>query len=92
MLLELTQVLVLWKIIWQRLKKVKIQNKITLSNPDGVSSDYPISHSFPNIQWEKVNTEFDQDVDIVLMDMDHHYFYENYNSKVKIFWNSLIVC
>ena len=63
---------------------IRILDKITLSNPDGESSDYPISHSFPNIQWEKVNTEFEQDVDIVLMDMDHHYFYENYNSKVKI--------
>jgi len=65
-------------------RDTNIIDKITLTNPDGGTSDYPISHSFPNIKWKKINNDFNPDVDIVLMDMDHHYFYEEYNSKIKI--------
>lgn len=61
-----------------------ILDKITLSNPDGGYSDYPITHSFPNLPWRNFEKDFNSDVDIVLMDMNHHYFYEDYKSKVKI--------
>lgn len=63
---------------------LEIIDRITLRDPDGKDSDYPISHSFPNLNWKNVNSEFTPDVDIVLMDMDHFYFYEEYNSKIKI--------
>jgi len=63
---------------------LKILDKITLRGPDGNEGDYPISHSFPNMEWKNVGTEFQQDIDIVLMDMDHFYFYEEYGSRIKI--------
>ena len=61
-----------------------ILDQITLRNQDGNSSDYHISHSFPNLPWKNFDMDFNPDVDIVLMDMDHEYFYEEYNSKIKI--------
>ena len=60
-----------------------ILDKITLSNSDNTQSDYPISYSFPNLPWEN-KQDFQQDVDIVLMEMCHKYFYEDYNAKIKI--------
>ena len=60
-----------------------IIDTITLSNSDGSSSDYPISHSLPQHSWSD-SKDFAPDVDIVLMDMDHFYFYDEYKSKVKI--------
>jgi autotransporter strand-loop-strand O-heptosyltransferase len=60
-----------------------IIDKITL-NDGGKDRDYPISHGLPNYNWLKSGKDFQQDVDIVLMDTDHYYFYEEYNSKVKI--------
>jgi autotransporter strand-loop-strand O-heptosyltransferase len=63
---------------------LSIIDLITLSDEDGKSSDYPISHSFPGLNWEKDGLEFNPDVDIVLMDIDHHYFYDEYDSKIKI--------
>jgi hypothetical protein len=51
---------------------LEIIDIITLSNPNGTSSDYPISKSFPLLDWKNVNKDFFQDVDIVLMDSDHH--------------------
>lgn len=63
---------------------LKILDTITLRDNDGKEHTYPISHSFPNLNWEKNNTDFVQDVDIVLMDMDHFYFYEEYKSRIKI--------
>ena len=56
---------------------------ITLRNDKGISSDYPISHAFPKISWKK-HTEFNQDIDIVLVDANHEYFYQEYTSKIKI--------
>lgn len=56
---------------------------ITLTNSDGSESDYPISQSFPGNTW-KSHTDFNQDVDIVLMDMHHKYFYETYQAPIKI--------
>jgi len=63
---------------------LEIIDKITLRDSDGKDKDYPITHSFPHLDWKNANTEFIPDVDIVLMDMDHFYFYEKYDSKIKI--------
>ena len=60
-----------------------IIDKITLKNSDNTESDYHISNSFPDLPW--VNKEdFQQDVDIVLMDMQHNYFYQEYSAPIKI--------
>jgi autotransporter strand-loop-strand O-heptosyltransferase len=56
---------------------------ITLTNSDGSESDYHISQSFPGSTW-KSHTDFNQDVDIVLMDMHHKYFYDAYEAPIKI--------
>ena len=63
---------------------LKIIDKITLRDSDGKYNDYPISHSFPNLDWKNKKMDFFPDVDIVLMDMNHPYFYENYESRIKI--------
>ena len=60
-----------------------ILDKITLSNSDNTQSDYPISYSFPNLPWTN-KQDFKQDVDIVLMDMHHNYFYQEYTAPIKI--------
>jgi autotransporter strand-loop-strand O-heptosyltransferase len=60
-----------------------IIDTITLGTPNG-EEDFPITHSFPNLPWEKKSEGFVADVDIVLMDMHHKYFYQDYNSKIKI--------
>ena len=62
----------------------KILDKITLSTPEGNYQDFPISYSFPQFHWANANRDFTPDVDIVLMDMDHHYFYQEYDSKIRI--------
>lgn len=61
----------------------RILDTITLSNPDGTESDYPISQSFPGLPW-KSRGEFTPDIDIVLMDMHHKYFYDSYDAQIKI--------
>ena len=62
-----------------------IIDTITLSNGENSQSDYPIKHSFPHRNWVHANSEdFTPDVDIVLMDMNHHYFYEEYQAPIKI--------
>lgn len=58
-----------------------ILDKITLTN-DSTETDYPITHVFPNLPWN-INNDFQADVDIVLMEMNHKYFYQDY-SGVKI--------
>ena len=60
-----------------------IIDKITLRNSDNTESDYPISSSFPNFPWVH-KEDFQQDVDIVLMDMHHTYFYQEYTAPIKI--------
>lgn len=60
-----------------------ILDTITLGNGDGSESDYPISHSFPRHPW-KSSAGFTQDIDIVLMDMHHKYFFDTYNAPIKI--------
>jgi autotransporter strand-loop-strand O-heptosyltransferase len=58
----------------------------TITLKDGEKDlDYSITKGLPNYPWK--NTElsnFKQDIDIVLMDMNHYYFYEEYSAKVKI--------
>lgn len=61
-----------------------IIDTITLSKPGGGTSDYHISQAFPNHPWKKKADDFVADVDIVLMDMDHHYFYDTYTSATTI--------
>ncbi len=63
---------------------LKIIDKITLRDQEGKERDYPISHSCPDMSWKNNKSDFNPDIDIVLMDMDHFYFYEEYNSKIKI--------
>lgn len=73
---------------------LKIIDRITLRDSHGEEKDYPITNSFPNLNWKNVNTKFVPDVDIVLMDMDHFYFYDTYNSKIKIaytVWESTLL-
>jgi glycosyltransferase involved in cell wall biosynthesis len=60
-----------------------ILDKITLNNSDNTQSDYPISHSFPDLPWIS-KQDFKQDIDIVLMDMHHKYFYDDYTAPIKI--------
>ena len=62
----------------------KIIDKITLRTPEGKDEDFPITHAFPQFHWANSNRDFTPDVDIVLMDMNHNYFNEEYNSKIKI--------
>lgn len=61
-----------------------ILEKITLSDGNGESSDYPMSHPFPDLPWKNLSNDFNPDIDIVLMDMDHYYFYDDYKSNLKI--------
>ena len=61
----------------------EIIDTITLSNSDGSFSDYPISHSFPDLPW-KPSEGFEPEVDLVLMDSNHHYFYDEYSAPIKI--------
>jgi autotransporter strand-loop-strand O-heptosyltransferase len=60
-----------------------IIDTITLGTPNG-EEDFPITHSFPNLPWVNKSEGFEADVDIVLMDMHHKYFYQEYNSPTKI--------
>jgi autotransporter strand-loop-strand O-heptosyltransferase len=62
----------------------RIIDTITLNN-GGNDLDYNIIHGLPNHPWvNSKDDEFKQDIDIVLMDMNHYYFYEEYSAKVKI--------
>ncbi len=62
-----------------------IVDTITLSSKDGSHSDYPIAHAFPQHRWHHAHTEdFIPDVDVVLMEMNHSYFYDEYQAPVKI--------
>jgi len=73
---------------------LKILDQITLRDNDGKESTYPIKYSFPTLNWEKSGVEFSQDVDIVLMEQGHLYFYDTYNSNLKIaytVWESTLL-
>jgi autotransporter strand-loop-strand O-heptosyltransferase len=70
-----------------------IIDQITLSVPEGGQRDFPIWHSFPQHNWIATG-EFSPDAEIVLMDNDHYYFYEEYTAPVKIayaVWESTLL-
>lgn len=60
-----------------------IIDTITLDTEKG-EVDFPINHAFPNIPWVNKSEDFKSDVDIILMDMHHKYFYQEYNARIKI--------
>jgi autotransporter strand-loop-strand O-heptosyltransferase len=72
-----------------------ILDRITLTNHDGSRSDHNIKSRLPEHNWNcQVNEGWAQDVDIVLMDIDHHYFYDEYTAKIKIaytVWESTLL-
>ncbi len=65
---------------------LSVLETITLSTGDHKYADFPIAenHHFKKYNFTTPKTPFKPDVDIVLMDMNHHYFYEDFNSKIKI--------
>jgi len=63
---------------------LNILESITLKNQDGSRSDFPISYSFPDRRWSKKSEDWKADVDIVLMESNHYYFYEDYEAPVRI--------
>lgn len=65
---------------------LSILDTITLSTGDDKYADFPIreNNAFRKFKFTTPKTPFKPDVDIVLMDMNHHYFYEKFDSKIKI--------
>jgi autotransporter strand-loop-strand O-heptosyltransferase len=65
---------------------LSILDTITLGTGHHTYADFPIAENqhFKKFNFTTPKTHFSQDVDIVLMDMNHHYFYEDFTSKVKI--------
>ena len=65
---------------------LSVLETITLSTGEHKYADFPIAenHHFKKYTFTTPKTPFEPDVDIVLMDMNHHYFYEDFNSKIKI--------
>lgn len=65
---------------------LSILDTITLSTGEHKYADFPIAenHHFKKYRFTTPKTPFKPDVDIVLMDMNHHYFYEKFDSKIKI--------
>ena len=57
-------------------KKLLVEQ--TLNNENGTRSEFPIYTNYQN--------QFEQDIDLVLVESDHHYFYDHYN-KPKIAYN-----
>ena len=74
---------------------LSVIDKITLMDSNQSYSDYSPSHSFPKLNWKhREFDDFEADVDIVLMDADHHYFYDDHSAKVKIaytVWESTLI-
>lgn len=62
---------------------LSIIDLITLNSPQG-ERNFPITESFPQYNWKNVGKPFEQDIDIILVDANNIYFYDEYNSKVKI--------
>ena len=70
-----------------------IVDKITLGYRNGYLADFPITRSFPKYPW-KLSGDFIPDVDIVLVDQNHDYFYEQYTAPIKIaytVWESTLL-
>ncbi len=73
---------------------LSILDQITLYDNNGNENTHPISNPFPNLEWKNSNTDFNQDIDIVLMEQGHVYFYQEYNAKLKIaytVWESTLL-
>ena len=63
---------------------LKILDSITLTAGDGKHYDYSLTKFGPKketIQYQNIDASFIPDVEIVLMDIDHFYFYEVANSS-----------
>jgi autotransporter strand-loop-strand O-heptosyltransferase len=56
---------------------------ITLSTDNGKRDFHP-SQAYPKLPWKSNSDNFVADIDIVLMECCHEYFYDEYNAKVKI--------
>lgn len=75
----------------------QVLDTITLTVGDGKREDFHISRSFPAEKWATTPTDasaFVPDVDIVLMEGDHLYFYEEYTAATKIaytVWESTLI-
>lgn len=65
---------------------LSILDTITLSTGHDRHADFPIADQevFQRFNFTTPKTPFQPDVDIVLMDMNHHYFYEKYDAPLKI--------
>ena len=65
---------------------LSILDTITLSTGDNSYRDFDIRKQpfFEQFNFTTPTTPFTPDIDIVLMDMNHHYFYEKFTSKIKI--------
>lgn len=62
---------------------ISILDKITLSTQTGYQ-DFNPSYSSELSSWKFKDDKFDQDIDIVLVEPGHPYFYQNYSAKIKI--------
>jgi autotransporter strand-loop-strand O-heptosyltransferase len=68
---------------------LQILEKITLSGKDG-EKDWPIKEAanwyegWKNLRFQDHDQNWEPDVDIVLMEQDHFYFYHDYKAKIKI--------
>lgn len=62
---------------------LSLLDTITLSDNSGKLSDFPIQQSFPSLKFKKQSV-FIPDIEIVLMEENHYYFYDNYSAKTKI--------
>ncbi len=51
---------------------------------DGKEKDFPVAHGYPTLPWKSGLEYSVPDVDIVLMEVNHKYFYDNYDAPVKI--------
>jgi autotransporter strand-loop-strand O-heptosyltransferase len=63
---------------------LQILDLITLTGENGVRTNWPIKSVFEGFNWANHEGEFVQDIDIVLMEERHYYFYDPYDSPIKI--------
>jgi len=65
---------------------LEVIDQITLSVGGDRREDFPIKSvgEFGGFDWKNDPSEFNQDVDIVLIEASHHYFFDEYKSKYKI--------
>lgn len=65
---------------------LEVLDQITLSVSEDQRRDFNIANvdEFKEFNWKNSPDGFKQDVDIVLIESTHHYFFEEYNAKYKI--------